>query len=262
VNGPLTAPASAAAGGNGVFAYGAAGAFPGNSFNATNYWVDVVFESTGGDTARRATAGEEPAGDAVAPADQPSATATAAGPAGACPCTLFGSTAPESDDAGADAPVVIGVRFTAAVDGFITAIRYYKSAANTGAHVAHLWAPDGTLLASAPFVRETASGWQEVALRTPVAVRTGLTYTASYSAPKGHYSFTAGGLATAHVQGALRTANDGEAGVFRYGTAVMPTSSFQEGNYWVDVVFVPREPSTSASLVRPGAGTLISAPWD
>jgi len=43
-NGPLTAPASATVGGNGVFAYGAASAFPSNSFNATNYWVDVVFE--------------------------------------------------------------------------------------------------------------------------------------------------------------------------------------------------------------------------
>ncbi|MET0556822.1 MAG: DUF4082 domain-containing protein [Vicinamibacteria bacterium] len=41
VNGPLTAPA---AGGNGVFAYGAASAFPTGTFNATNYWVDVVFE--------------------------------------------------------------------------------------------------------------------------------------------------------------------------------------------------------------------------
>ena len=41
VNGPLTAPA---AGGNGVFAYGTAGTFPAGTFNATNYWVDVVFE--------------------------------------------------------------------------------------------------------------------------------------------------------------------------------------------------------------------------
>jgi hypothetical protein len=41
VSGPLTAPA---AGGNGVFAYGAGSSFPTGSFNATNYWVDVVFE--------------------------------------------------------------------------------------------------------------------------------------------------------------------------------------------------------------------------
>lgn len=39
-NGPLTAPAS---GGNGVYAYGATAVFPTNSYNAANYWVDVLF---------------------------------------------------------------------------------------------------------------------------------------------------------------------------------------------------------------------------
>jgi hypothetical protein len=37
-NGPLTALAS-----GGVYAYGPADAFPSNSFNASNYWVDVVY---------------------------------------------------------------------------------------------------------------------------------------------------------------------------------------------------------------------------
>ena len=46
---PLTAPASGAVGGNGVFAYGPAGSFPNGTFNANNYWVDVVFTAgTGG----------------------------------------------------------------------------------------------------------------------------------------------------------------------------------------------------------------------
>jgi methionine-rich copper-binding protein CopC len=43
-NGALTAPqSSAVADGNGVYAYGGSPAFPSSSFNATNYWVDVVF---------------------------------------------------------------------------------------------------------------------------------------------------------------------------------------------------------------------------
>jgi hypothetical protein len=44
-NGPLTALA-----GGGVYAYGSANAFPSNSFNATNYWVDVVYSQTAGAT--------------------------------------------------------------------------------------------------------------------------------------------------------------------------------------------------------------------
>ena len=42
--GPLTAPqSSAVANGNGVYVYSSAPAFPNSSYNATNYWVDVVF---------------------------------------------------------------------------------------------------------------------------------------------------------------------------------------------------------------------------
>jgi VCBS repeat-containing protein len=38
-SGPLTAPATT----NGVYAYGSNSAFPTNTYNRTNYWVDVVF---------------------------------------------------------------------------------------------------------------------------------------------------------------------------------------------------------------------------
>ena len=43
VSGPLTALASAANGGNGVYVYGNGGTFPANTFAASNYWVDIVF---------------------------------------------------------------------------------------------------------------------------------------------------------------------------------------------------------------------------
>jgi hypothetical protein len=43
--GPLHALASGTSGGNGVYRYGSTSAFPNNSYNATNYWVDVVFNT-------------------------------------------------------------------------------------------------------------------------------------------------------------------------------------------------------------------------
>src|SRR5581483_6681009 len=43
-NPPLHALADGASGGNGVFRYSATSAFPTQSFNASNYWVDVVFK--------------------------------------------------------------------------------------------------------------------------------------------------------------------------------------------------------------------------
>ena len=45
-SGPLTAPSSASSGGNGLYAYGSASVFPTNSYNATNYYVDVVFNGS------------------------------------------------------------------------------------------------------------------------------------------------------------------------------------------------------------------------
>ena len=43
-NGPLVAPQSSAVSlGNGVYIYGNSVVFPGNTYNASNYWVDVVF---------------------------------------------------------------------------------------------------------------------------------------------------------------------------------------------------------------------------
>ncbi len=43
-NPPLLALADGIEGGNGVFRFGATSGFPSDSFNATNYWVDVVFD--------------------------------------------------------------------------------------------------------------------------------------------------------------------------------------------------------------------------
>lgn len=43
--GTLTVPGDGVAGGNGVYRYGMAGSFPNMTYNASNYWVDVVFSS-------------------------------------------------------------------------------------------------------------------------------------------------------------------------------------------------------------------------
>jgi phosphodiesterase/alkaline phosphatase D-like protein len=43
VNTPLRGLSSAASGGNGVFRYGAPGGFPNQTWQASNYWVDVIF---------------------------------------------------------------------------------------------------------------------------------------------------------------------------------------------------------------------------
>ena len=44
-NGPLHALANGVSGGNGVYRYGASNLFPNQTWNSSNYWVDVVFQA-------------------------------------------------------------------------------------------------------------------------------------------------------------------------------------------------------------------------
>ncbi|USX55954.1 DUF4082 domain-containing protein [Lentzea sp. HUAS12] len=61
--GVVTAPTSAAAGGQGVFQYG--GGFPSNSYNDTNYWVDPVVVTDGADTSPPTVTNRDPQANAT-----------------------------------------------------------------------------------------------------------------------------------------------------------------------------------------------------
>jgi VCBS repeat-containing protein len=158
--------------------------------------------------------------------------------------SLFSSTDKPAvlsdDDPG---PVNLGVQFTSSADGMITGIKYYKGAGDTGTHTGSLWTSTGTLLATATFTNETASGWQTVTFSNPVAITAGTTYVASFHS-NGHYTDTSNYFATAHTNGAL-TAPAGNNGLFAYGTGnLFPNSTFGAANYWVDVVFAPTNSSS------------------
>jgi hypothetical protein len=155
--------------------------------------------------------------------------------------SIFDLATPATVDSGDRAPVELGVRFRADADGAVHGIRFYKSAANTGTHVARLWSPAGALLAQATFANETASGWQTAPFAAPVPITAGTTYTASYHAPGGGYSVTSGGFVAGvdnpPLHALANSATDN--GVFAYGPAstLPPTGTFNAGNYWVDVLF-------------------------
>ena len=83
------------------------------------------------------------------------------------PQSLFTTQVP--DGATTDGPGVnyeLGTRFTSAVAGQITAIRFYKAANESGTHTGRIWSASGQQLASVVFSGESASGWQQQALAT------------------------------------------------------------------------------------------------
>jgi hypothetical protein len=138
--------------------------------------------------------------------------------------------------------VELGVKFTADSDGMITGIRFYKSSANTGAHVGNLWSSNGINLATATFTSETSSGWQQVDFSSPVAITANTTYVASYYTTVSHFSFDLNYFATAGVDNpplhALANGVSGGDGVYLYSsTSGFPTNTYNSANYWVDVVF-------------------------
>jgi hypothetical protein len=193
-----------------VYIYNTIPTFPTQTFQSTNYWVDVVFNAT-------------------------SAVST----------TIWSPSATPTVAADGDTrSIEVGVKVRSDVNGSITGIRYYKSSTNTGTHVGSLWKADGTLLAQATFTNETGSGWQQVNFATPVPVTAETTYVASYHASDGHYAgdtfyFTNGGVDNGSLH-ALKDSVDSANGVYVYtATSAFPIHGFRASNYWVDVVFRP-----------------------
>jgi hypothetical protein len=183
-----------------------------------------------------------------------------------CPCTIWGpSDIPVNLSEADNQPLEVGVKFRSSTSGYITGVRFYKSAENTGIHTGNLWAADGTNLARAIFTNETASGWQEVSFSTPVAINAGVTYVASYHTTTGHYSednnyFTEANSAayTSFYLSALTDGIEGPNGVYaRSVTTAFPGTGYIGSNYWVDAVFVteigPDVTPPSVVSVSPGA---------
>jgi hypothetical protein len=158
-----------------------------------------------------------------------------------CPCTIWpASAAPANPNEPDGSAVELGVKFRSDQAGTITGVRFYKSSQNTGTHVAHLWTASGTLLGTATFGGESASGWQQVSFASPVAIAANTTYVASYTAPNGHYADDAGGFSAAGVDSpplhALRASATQPNGVWG-DPGTFPANDFADSNYWVDVVF-------------------------
>ncbi|MDH4046448.1 MAG: DUF4082 domain-containing protein, partial [Gemmatimonadota bacterium] len=168
-----------------------------------------------------------------------SVTITATGPN--CPCTVFPGTAtPATVDANDGQPLQLGMKFRTTVNGYITAVRFYKSTSATGPFSGRLWTGAGDLLGTVDFGTVTGTGWKEAALPSPVPVTANTTYVVTYHTPN-YYVFTGNYFnappPSSPVRG-LANGEDGPNGLYNYGPpTAFPTFSFQASNYWVDAVF-------------------------
>jgi Domain of unknown function (DUF4347)/Domain of unknown function (DUF4082) len=143
-----------------------------------------------------------------------------------------------TDGVGSAGDYELGMEFTSAKSGQINAIRYYKSPLETGSHIGRLWSSTGTLLGSVTFANETASGWQQQALATPINIGANTTYLVSVNA-NSYFATTVNGISTTITNGDLSAVADGSNGVYNPTPGSFPTASYSNSNYFRDVVFTP-----------------------
>jgi hypothetical protein len=176
--------------------------------------------------------------------------------------------------------IEVGVRFQSSVNGFIKGIRFFNGKLNpTGTYTGRLYANGGGApLASVNFGPVTAIGWYEATFSAPVFITALTTYVATKYSSAGNYSktnnyFTTGGTTTGSLT-ALQSGVDGANGVYIYGYQVdpnppfspdppfgpapahqgFPVNSFNESNYWVDVMFFRADTTFNITNVIDAAG--------
>ena len=185
--------------------------------------------------------------------------------AGTCPCSSLWRpatvpTLPSAADANA---LEVGTKFFSDIDGFVTGVRFYKSAANTGTHVGNLWSLTGTRLATVTFANETPSGWQQATFAAPVAIRANTTYVISYHTNVGSYSADAAYFATAPIDSpplhAPTSPVAGGNGVFVYGASQFPNNTFNASNYWVDLVFAASVADSTPPVVSQIKASIVDS---
>jgi hypothetical protein len=133
-------------------------------------------------------------------------------------------------------PWELGTRFFSDSGGLLTKIRFHKPAGVVGLHTVKLWSSVGVLLFSETLASETASGWQEHVLSTPISILSGTQYVVSYNTDvgNGNFSHDLNYFTSQYNAGPLHVPVDG--GKYNAPPGIFPVNAFQASNYWITPV--------------------------
>jgi hypothetical protein len=162
---------------------------------------------------------------------------------GTCPCTLMTGLTPKTtanpvqDGRIGTGPwsYELGTKVIVDQPASLASIRWWKDTKELGSHTARVWSSTGTLLATVPVTSETASGWQQTNLATPLPLAANTVYIVSVNI-NNYFVTTRSGLLTPLTSGIAHSANDVKNGVYGATAGAFPTNSFGSTNYFVDVV--------------------------
>ena len=152
-------------------------------------------------------------------------------------------------------PLNLGARMYASQAITITRIRFYKLAGSNGDHTAHVWAADGSLIATQSFAGESGSGWQEVTLSSPVPIASGAQFTVGYFTSAGYYPRGNFDVAS---NSALSTVN----GAYEYSAVDGAYPGNNQGtNYGIDFDYTGRAPDPPTSVRAEAGDSSASVQW-
>lgn len=174
----------------------------------------------------------------------------------------FGAPALTDTDPGG---LTVGLVVRAASGGRITAVRFWKVSGDAGAHTVAVWSSAGTLLSSQASTGETASGWQEVTLDTPVDITAATLYVVGTWYASGLYGYTAAAFGADVTVDDLTAPDTAEAsgnGRFNLANAfAFPANTFGANNYHQDLVYTPHlDPPTG--LTATAGNAQVELAWD
>jgi hypothetical protein len=134
---------------------------------------------------------------------------------------------------------------TTTAEGSVTKVRFYKDPIFAGAHTVYVWNSLGTVLAQQVFQNETASGWQELTLNTPVLIAANSTFSVGFSLTDGGFVFNTGSIAN-RSSGPLTVVN----GYYSLSPDSFPnlTNSF---HYLIDLTFAVQDPTIPVNSLAP-----------
>lgn len=157
-----------------------------------------------------------------------------------------------------DVAISLGLQFKVTSQAWLKGFRFWRGTTDiTGSIVGRLYQVDGA--ASGHAVSDTdvsfslsGTGWQVALLSTPKALTINQDYKATvffpsnYSATGGY--FTGGDGSAGFTNGPLTIPNaasstDGQDTFVTGASIAYPTSTFNGGNFWVDVIVTDTEPS-------------------
>jgi hypothetical protein len=156
------------------------------------------------------------------------------------PNTIFTSQIPSQFDN--DSAYELGTKFWSDVNGQITQVRSYTNPLEGGNHTVRIWQVNGAAIVAGPYtwnITAGTQGWKIFMLPASFSITANTDYIVAISnSSDQYYAEQIQGFASPIVNGHLHTYTG--SGLYSTALGTMPALSWQNTNYFRDIVFTPQ----------------------